>query len=199
VVEEKTELRSELDQSLEALLFLSSEPLTKLELSEVLEVSDEDLKVAFERLTNRYREGDSGIVLREVAGGYSLATAPAVESVIRRLFATPKQQNLTKAQAETLAIVAYTQPVSRPEIAKLRGVNVDTATSILIERGLIEESGRSPFGAALFRTSSLFLKQFGLKSIDDLPDIQQWDPSPNEAGDLRERLMKIRGSQATTS
>jgi segregation and condensation protein B len=97
---------------------------------------------------------------------------------------------LTPAQAETLAIVAYLQPVSRPEVARIRGVASESATSALNDRGLIEEAGRSQFGAVLYRTTPLFLKLFGLSSLDDLPDPSVWDPTPDEEADLRERLLK---------
>ena len=80
--------------------------------------------------------------------------------------------------------------MSRPEVARIRGVASESATAALVERGLIEESGRSQFGAVLYRTTPLFLKLFGLNSLDDLPDVAQWDPSPEEAGALRERLLR---------
>jgi segregation and condensation protein B len=89
-----------------------------------------------------------------------------------------------------LSIVAYLQPVSRPEVARIRGVASESAASALVERGLIEEAGRSQFGAVLYRTTPLFLKLFGLKSIDDLPDPGQWDPSPEDQAALRERLLR---------
>ena len=107
----------------------------------------------------------------------------------RRLLARPRTPALTPAQAETLAIVAYLQPVSRPEVARIRGVASESATAALVERGLIEESGRSQFGAVLYRTTPLFCKLFGLRSVDDLPDVAQWDPSPEEEALLRDRLL----------
>ena len=88
------------------------------------------------------------------------------------------------------AIVAYLQPVSRPEVARIRGVASESATSALTERGLIEEAGRSQFGAVLYRTTPLFLKLFGLDSPESLPDLAQWDPSPEEATALRDRLLR---------
>ena len=114
----------------------------------------------------------------------------------RRLLAKPRTPPLTPAQAETLAIVAYLQPVSRPEIARIRGVSSDSATASLHDRGLIEEAGRSPFGAVLYRTTELFLKLFGLRSRDDLPDPAQWDPTPEEEGDLRDRLLRAGEARA---
>ena len=109
---------------------------------------------------------------------------------VKRLLAKPRTPPLTPAQAETLAIVAYLQPVSRPEMTRIRGVSADSASGTLLERGLIEESGRSQFGATLYRTTPLFLKLFGLNSLDDLPDPSAWDPSPEEEADLRDRLVK---------
>jgi segregation and condensation protein B len=96
-------------------------------------------------------------------------------------------------------VVAYLQPVSRPEIARIRGVASDSAASALLERGLIEEAGRSQFGAVLYRTTPLFLKLFGLNSPEELPDVGQWDPSPEEEAALRDRLLSAgaaRGGQA---
>ena len=117
------------------------------------------------------------------------STAPETEDAARRLLAKPRTPPLTPAQAETLAIVAYLQPVSRPEITRIRGVNAESAAGTLLERGLIEESGRSQFGAILYRTTPLFLKLFGLAAIADLPDPSEWDPTPEEEADLRDRLL----------
>jgi segregation and condensation protein B len=86
--------------------------------------------------------------------------------------------------------VAYLQPVSRPEIARIRGVNAESAAATLLERGVIEESGRSQFGAVLYRTSELFLRLFGLNSLDELPDPSEFDPSPELEAELRDRLLR---------
>jgi segregation and condensation protein B len=135
-------------------------------------------------------------VHKEVAGGWTLATDPIAEPAARRLLAKPRTPPLSPAQAETLAIVAYLQPVSRPEVARIRGVASDSATATLLERGLIEESGRSQFGAVLYRTTPLFLKLFGLQALDDLPDPTQWDPTPEEQGELRDRLLRAGEARA---
>ena len=134
------------------------------------------------RLRENYAEGFRGIVLREVAGGFTLATDPSTEPAARRLLAKPRTPPLTPAQAETLAIVAYLQPVSRPEIARIRGVASESATATLHERGLIEEHGRSQFGAVLYRTTELFLRLFGLRSLDDLPDAAPVGPDAGGGG-----------------
>ena len=117
---------------------------------------------ALERLREHYEFERRGFVVRELAGGYTLTSHPDAEPAARRLLAKPRTPPLTAAQAETLAIVAYLQPVSRPEIARIRGVSAESAAATLLERGIIEEAGRSQFGAVLYRTTELFLKLFGL-------------------------------------
>jgi segregation and condensation protein B len=119
-----------------------------------------------------------------------------VEPAARHLLARPRTPPLTPAQAETLAIVAYLQPVSRPEIARIRGVGAESAVATLLERGMIEESGRSQFGAVLYRTTDLFLRLFGLESLKGLPDPAQFDPSPELAGELRDRLLRAGDARA---
>ena len=135
-------------------------------------------------------------MLRQIGGGWLLSTHPDAEPAARRLLAKPRTPPLTPAQAETLAIVAYLQPVSRPEIARIRGVNAESAAATLLERGLIEESGRSQFGAILYRTTDLFLRLFGLASITDLPAAETFDPSPEVEAELRERLLKAGKARA---
>jgi segregation and condensation protein B len=181
---------NELARVVEALLFLSAEPLAVEALADACEVSEGEIVEALARLREHYAEGYRGVVLREVAGGFTLATDPVAEHAARRLLARPRTPPLTQAQAECLAIVAYLQPVSRPEIARIRGVASDSAVSTLLERGIIEESGRSQFGAVLYRTTALFQKLFGLSALDQLPDLAAFDPSPDEEKELRERLLK---------
>jgi segregation and condensation protein B len=179
-----------LASTIEALLFLSPDPLSAAELAEAAQAGEADIGAALGELAQRYVPGTRGIVLRELGDGYTFATDPFSEDAARRLFSRPRTATLTPAQAETLAIVAYLQPVSRPEITRIRGVSADSATTSLLERSLIEESGRSQFGAVMYRTSALFLKLFGLRSLQELPDIARWDPTPEEQAELRERLTK---------
>jgi segregation and condensation protein B len=181
---------NELARVVEALLFLSPEPLTATELADSAEVGEGEVVEAIARLREHYAEGWRGVVLREVAGGFTLATDPVAERAARRLFSRPRTPPLTQAQAECLAIVAYLRPVSRPEIARIRGVASESAVGTLLERGLIEESGRSRFGAVLYRTTELFEKLFGLSGLDALPDPGRFDPSPEDEGDIRERLLR---------
>jgi segregation and condensation protein B len=177
---------SELARILEALLFLSPDPVSVADLADATAASEDEVGQALIELEGR----DGGIALKHVAGGWTLATDPVAEDAARRLLAKPRTPPLTPAQAETLAIVAYLQPVSRPEITRIRGVAAESAAATLLERGLIEESGRSQFGAVLYRTTPLFLKLFGLAGLDALPDVGEWDPSPEDEADLRERLLK---------
>jgi segregation and condensation protein B len=178
----------ELERQLEALLFLAPDPVPVEELADALRV-DEDEVVAGLRALAVALDG-RGVVLRELGGGWTLGSHPDAEESARRLLARPRTPGLTPAQAETLSIVAYLQPVSRPEVARIRGVASESATTALVDRGLIEEAGRSQFGAVLYRTTPLFLKLFGLKSVDELPDPAQWDPSPEDQAALRDRLLR---------
>ena len=177
-----------LARTLEALLFLAPEPVAVADLAAAAEVPEADAVEALGEL--RHALDGRGVVLRELAGGWTLASHPEAEEAARRLLARPRTPSLTPAQAETLSIVAYLQPVSRPEVARIRGVASESATLALTERGLIEESGRSQFGAVLYRTTPLFLKLFGLRSVDELPDPGRWDPSPEDEATLRDRLLQ---------
>ena len=179
-----------LQRTVEALLFLAPEPVSLEDLASATDAEQHEVFKAVGDLREHYDYEGRGLVVREVAGGYTLATHPDTEPAARRLVAKPRTPPLTPAQAETLAIVAYLQPVSRPEIARIRGVNSESATATLLERGVIEEAGRSQFGAVLYRTTALFLKLFGLQSIKELPDVAQWDPSPEEQAELRDRLLR---------
>jgi segregation and condensation protein B len=179
-----------LTSTVEALLFLSPDPVTPAELAEAIEVEEEAVAGVLEELERNLEADGRGLRLRRVAGGYALAAVPEAEDAARRLLAKPRTPPLTQAQAEVLAIVAYLQPVSRPEIARIRGVSSDSAVSSLTERGVIEERGRTQFGAVTYGTTALFEKLFGLSGLDALPDPAQFDPTPEDERELRERLLK---------
>jgi segregation and condensation protein B len=187
---------AELERIVEALLFLSSEPVEAAAIAEATGAELHEVIAALDRLREHYEFERRGLLVRELAGGYTLSSHPDAEPAARRLLARPRTPPLTPAQAETLAIVAYLQPVSRPEIARIRGVNAESAASTLLERGMIEESGRSQFGAVLYRTTELFLRLFGLKALDELPDISAFDPSPEIEEELRERLLRAGEARA---
>jgi segregation and condensation protein B len=181
---------AELERTLEALLFLSSEPVTPDALVDATGAELHAVTTALDRLREHYEFERRGLVVRRLAGGFTLSTSPETEDAARRLLARPRTPPLTPAQAETLAIVAYVQPVSRPEIARIRGVSAESAAGTLLERGLIEESGRSQFGAVLYRTTELFLKLFGMDGLQELPTIDGFDPPPELESELRDRLLR---------
>ena len=181
---------SELVRTLEALLFLSPEPVPAAELADACAAEPDEVDEALDELKELFAPGRRGLELREVAGGWTLSSAPETEAAARRLLAKPRTPPLTQAQAEVLAIVAYLQPVSRPEVARIRGVSSDSAVSSLTERGMIEERGRTQFGAVTYGTTPLFEKLFGLSGLDALPDPAQFDPTPEDERELRERLLK---------
>ena len=188
----------QLARTLEALLVVASAPLSVEELAQAAADDAERVELALGLLGDRYREGRSGIVLEHVAGGYAFRASREAAAACDRLFERPIERGLSQAALETLSIVAYLGPCSRPEIARIRGVASDSAVSTLLERGLIEESGRSQFGAVLYRSTPLFQKLFGLSGLDQLPDLAQFDPSPDEEKELRERLLKA-GEQRAQS
>jgi segregation and condensation protein B len=185
-----------LARTVEALLFLSSDPLSPTELADATEAGEGAVLAALAVLGEQYAPGRRGITLRELGGGWTLASDPSTEDAARRLFSRPRASTLSPAQAETLAIVSYLQPISRPEITRIRGVSADSASGTLLDRGLIEEAGHSQFGAVLYRTTTQFLKLFGLRSLDELPDIARWDPTPEEQTELRERLLRAGEARA---
>ena len=186
----------QLERVVEALLYLSPSPVSVTDLVEATDATEAQVERALDGLSGSFAEGNRGLVLRNVAGGWTLATDPVAADAARKLLSKPKTPPLTQAQAETLAIVAYLQPVSRPELSRSRGVAGESAVFTLAERGLIEESGRSRFGASIYRTTELFERVFGLAGLDDLPDPSGFDPTPEVAGELRDRLLKAGEARA---
>jgi segregation and condensation protein B len=179
-----------LARTLEALLVVASAPLPVDELCAAAGDSPERVETALGLLEDRYREGRSGIVLEKVAGGWAFRAAREAAEACARLFERPVQRGLTQAALETLAIVAYLGPVSRPEIARIRGVAADSAVAGLVERGLIAEAGRDdgPGGAVRYRTTPLFERVFALESLSQLPRL---DDLGADADQIRERLAGV--------
>ncbi len=181
---------NDLSRTVEALLFLSPKSVTVDELADACEVDREQIESTMKQLREQLAQDHRGIVLREVAGGFTFASHPDCEAAAKRLLSKPRTPSLSQAQAEVLSLVAYQYPISRPEIARIRGVHSESAVSTLLEGGLIEESGRSQFGAVLYRTTELFERQFGLARLGDLPDAAQFDPDPGAEEEIKERLFK---------
>jgi segregation and condensation protein B len=179
----------ELARTLEALLVVASQPLASEELAAAADAEPAQVEEALELLAERYHEDRSGIVLEHVAGGYAFRASAAASEACSRLFEKPAEKGLSQAALETLAIVAYLGPVSRPELARIRGVNVDGVVSGLVERGLISEGGRDQeFGAIRYRTTPLFERVFGLESLAALPRV---DDLGADVTEIRERLEAV--------
>jgi segregation and condensation protein B len=180
---------AELARTIEALLVVASQPLSLADLREAAEVETVDVEEALELLAERYCEGRSGIVLEQVAGGWAYRAAAEASDACARLFEKPVEKGLSQAALETLAIVAYLGPISRPEIARIRGVNVDGVMAGLVERGLVSEGGReNEFGAIRYRTTPLFERIFGLESLAALPRV---DELGDDVAQIRERLEAV--------
>lgn len=179
-----------LARTIEALLVVASAPLSVEELAAAADDDRERVQTALALLAERYREGRSGIVLEHVAGGWAFRAAREASEACARLFERPVERGLSGAALETLAIVAYVGPATRPEIARLRGVAADSVVAGLLERGLIAEAGRDEHagGAVRYRTTPLFERVFGLESLSALPRL---DDLGGDADEIRERLESI--------
>jgi segregation and condensation protein B len=178
----------QLARTIEALLVVASAPLSVGELADAAADDAERVETALGLLSERYREGRSGIVLEHVAGGWAFRAAREAVDACSRLFERPVQKGLSPAALETLAIVAYLGPCTRPEIARIRGVAADSAVAGLLERGLIAESGREDGGAVRYRTTPLFERVFGLESLSQLPRV---DELGEDVDAIRERLHAV--------
>jgi segregation and condensation protein B len=179
----------ELARTIEALLVVASRPLSVDDLVEATSDDPERVETALGLLGERYREGRSGIVLERVAGGWAYRASREAAVACARLFDRPVERGLSGAALETLAIVAYLGPCSRPEIARIRGVNVDGVVAGLVDRGLIAEAGRhDDFGAIRYRTTPLFERVFALESLAALPRV---DDLGADVAEIRGRLETI--------
>jgi segregation and condensation protein B len=177
-----------LARTVEALLVVASQPLGVDELAEATNEDSERVETALALLAERYREGRSGIVLERVAGGWAFRASREAADACERLFERPVRRGLSAAGLETLAIVAYVGPCTRPEIARIRGVAADSAVAGLAERGLIAEAGREDGGAVRYRVTPLFERVFGLDSLAALPRL---DDLAGDADELRGRLETV--------
>jgi len=179
----------ELSRTVEALLVVASAPLSLDELAAAADDHPERVEEALQLVGERFAEGRSGIVLEHVAGGWAFRAARGEAAACARLFERPAQRNLSQAALETLAIVAYLGPCSRPDIARIRGVAADSAVANLVERGLVSEAGRESGGGAIrYRTTPLFERIFGLESLSELPRL---DDVGEDTAAIRERLHTV--------
>lgn len=165
----------ELERSVEAILMVVDEPVTEMILAQVLDRPVDEITVALSRLQEEYE--NHGFELRAINGGWRFYSRPEYAGVVEKFVLDGQQSRLTQAALETLAVVAYRQPVSRARISAIRGVNVEAVMKTLITRGLVEESGLEfETGAILYRTTSYFLERLGLNALTDLPALAPYLP-----------------------
>lgn len=181
---------SSLKGALEAMLLVSSDPVSAPVLASILSITPGECASLLAELQVEYQEKNRGIQLREVAGGWRLFTHPAFHEQVEALVLSWDTQRLSQAALETLAVIAYHQPVTREMVKGIRGVNSDGVISSLVDKGLVRELGRDPQHgqAIIYGTTSAFLEKFGLRSTKDLPDLEQFAPDEQSRQFIRERL-----------
>ncbi len=181
---------SSLRGALEAMLLVSSDPVSAPALASILSITPGECASLLAELQVEYQEKNRGIQLREVAGGWRLFTHPAFHEQVEALVLSWDTQRLSQAALETLAVIAYHQPVTREMVKGIRGVNSDGVISSLVDKGLVRELGRDPQHgqAIIYGTTSAFLEKFGLRSTKDLPDLEQFAPDEQSRQFIRERL-----------
>lgn len=173
---------------IEALIFAAMEPVTAKTISEALGLAEHTVRQLVMDLMDEYRQAKRGIQIVEAAGGYVFLTHPECASFVEKLQRTPRSAPLSQAALETLAVVAYRQPITRAEIENLRGVRVDSALATLTEKNLVEEVGRrdAPGRPILYGTTRSFLRYFGLRDLTDLPSPEEWASTPKAKGETND-------------
>ena len=170
--------------ALEAILMVVDEPVGDVLLAQVTERPTDEVREALHALASEYDEAGRGFELREVAGGWRFYTRAEFAPYVERFVLDGQQARLTQAALETLAVVAYRQPVSRVRVSAVRGVNVDGVMRTLVTRGLVEEAGQDhASGAHLYRTSNYFLERIGVTSLDELPELAPYLPDMDDLVD----------------
>ena len=176
--------------ALEAMLLASSDPVSATDLAKVLGAAPGEVSAQLADLAAEYADANRGFQLREVAGGWRLFTHPAYHDQVEALVMSWDTRRLSQAALETLAVIAYHQPVTREGVKAIRGVNSDGVISSLVDKGLVREAGRDPqrTQAIRYATTQAFLERFGLKSLHELPDLEQFAPDEESRKFIRERL-----------
>ncbi len=178
---------SELERSIEAILMVIDEPVTELTLAQVLEQPVGEIVDALERLVGTYSE--HGFELRQVTGGWRFYSRGEYSSAVEKFVLDGQQSRLTQAALETLAVIAYRQPISRARVSAIRGVNVEAVMKTLVTRGLVEESGvEHETGAILYRTTTYFLERLGLNALSDLPALAPYLPDLERLDEILDSL-----------
>jgi segregation and condensation protein B len=178
---------SELDRSIEAILMVVDEPVTELTLAQVLEHPVNEIEASLSRMEASY--GDRGFELRRINGGWRFYSRGDYSSAVERFVLDGQQSRLTQAALETLAVIAYRQPISRARVSAIRGVNVEAVMKTLVTRGLAEEAGvEHETGAILYKTTSFFLERLGLNSLGDLPALAPYLPDLDRLDEILDSL-----------
>lgn len=187
-----------LARAVEAVLMAATEPVETSTLAQLLEVPRSEVEAVCEELARGYEREARGFVLGRVAGGWRYLTAPDLADYVERFVLEGQRTRMSGAALETLAIVAYKQPVSRAQIAAIRGVNVDSVVTTLLERGYVEEVGRDPGpgNAVLYGTTRTFLEHLGLDSVADLPPLSEFVPERGVVDALERTLLAGRDTAA---
>ena len=168
----------ELHRCLEAILMVVDEPVSEMVLAQIIEAPTEEISAALRTLADRYEQEQRGFELRQVSGGWRYYSHPEMAPLVEKFVLDGQQARLTQAALETLAVIAYRQPISRARVSAVRGVNVEAVMKTLVNRGLVEETGiEGESGAVLYKTTSFFLEKLGLNSISDLPALAPFLPN----------------------
>jgi segregation and condensation protein B len=168
----------ELHRCLEAILMVVDEPVSEVVLAQIIEAPTEEISAALRTLADRYEQEQRGFELRQVSGGWRYYSHPEMAPLVEKFVLDGQQARLTQAALETLAVIAYRQPISRARVSAIRGVNVEAVMKTLVNRGLVEETGiEGESGAVLYKTTSFFLEKLGLNSISDLPALAPFLPN----------------------
>ncbi|MEI6406663.1 MAG: SMC-Scp complex subunit ScpB [Actinomycetes bacterium] len=177
--------KDELKQAIEAILMVVDEPVSEIILAQITENPEIAVVESLQELAAHYQEQGHGFELRQVAGGWRFYSHPDQAAYVEKFVLDGQQSRLTQAALETLAVIAYRQPVSRARVSAIRGVNVEAVMKTLVTRGLVEEAGVEPeTGAILYRTTSFFLEKLGLNSVEDLPALAPFLPNVDALDEL---------------
>lgn len=180
---------NEVKRALEAILMVVDEPVNEVVLAQITESPTEEVLTNLKELMREYEEENRGFELRQISGGWRFYSHPDLAPMVEKFVLDGQQAKLTQAALETLAVVAYRQPISRARVSAIRGVNVEAVMKTLVTRGLVEEAGiENESGAILYKTTSFFLEKLGLNSVEDLPALAPFLPDVDGLEDVLSSL-----------
>jgi segregation and condensation protein B len=181
--------------AIEALLFVSDEPVSAGRIAKVLEIQEREVVSQLRALSEEYERGERGFQLREVAGGWRFYTHPAYHDAIEAFVLSWDTRRLSQAALEALAVIAYHQPVTRAAVNAVRGVNSEAVIASLVDKGLVREIGRDKdqANAIVYGTTKVFLEKFGLKDLSGLPPLEEFVPDAETEAAIRDRLSAMEG------